>query len=74
MKKQKEELKKENNKLKKVIKQQKEMIEILSNEKIVISLKKSIEDFKYGRYKVLEEDKSTRIPTRRKTTRRRIRR
>ena len=50
----KEKLEKQNNKLKEIVKQQKRVIEMLSNEEAVIGLKNAVEDFKHGRYEVIK--------------------
>jgi len=50
----KEELKVENEKLKRIVKEQKRVIDMLSNEEIVIGLKNAVEDFKHGRYEIIK--------------------
>lgn len=46
--------KKENEKLKEIVKKQKKVIEFLSNEEIVKGLRNALEDFKKGRYEVIK--------------------
>jgi len=50
----KEKLERQNNKLKQIVRQQKKIIEMLSNEEAVIGLKNAVEDFKQGRYEVIK--------------------
>jgi len=49
-----EKLEEQNNKLKELVKQQKKVIEMLSNEEVVVGLKNAVEDFKNGRYEVVK--------------------
>lgn len=50
----KQELEKQNKKLKQIVKQQKKVIEMLSNEEAVIGLKNAVEDFRKGRYEIVK--------------------
>jgi len=44
----------ENEKLKQIVKEQKKIIDMLSNEEVVIGLKNAVEDFKHGRYEIIK--------------------
>ena len=50
----KQELERQNKKLKQIVKQQKKVIEMLSNEEAVVGLKNAVEDFRTGRYEKLK--------------------